>query len=82
MWLGVRPVDVILERHEDAAGTPIPVSVYENLGDERRVGGSLLNLTTAEPIYFERGNLICLKFSAERTLLFDLTSGERIRAEA
>ena len=45
-------------------------------------GGSLLNLTTAEPIYFERGNLICLKFSAERTLLFDLTSGERIRAEA
>lgn len=84
LTLGVRPVDVLLERSEDAPGTPIPVAVYENLGDERRVGvrvgDTLLNLTTVEPIYFERGDLVRLKFNAERTHLFDPDTGERIRA--
>lgn len=86
LTLGVRPVDVLIDRIDAGAGTPIPVSVYENLGDERRlgvrVGDGLLNLTTSEPIYYERGDIVRLKFNAERTHLFDLNTGERIRARA
>ena len=86
LTLGVRPVDVLIDRRDSGAGTPIPVSVYENLGDERRlgvrVGDSLLNLTTAEPIYYERGDSVRLRFNAERTHLFDLNTGERIRSRS
>lgn len=82
--LGVRPVDVLIAKEGEASGTPIPVAIYEDLGDERRisvrVGENLLNLTTADPIYYERGDIVSLKFNAEKTHLFDIDTGERIRA--
>ena len=81
--LGVRPVDVLLCSKEKG-GSPIPVAVYENLGDERRisvrVGENLLYLTTAENVYFDRGETIYLSFRAERTHLFDVETGNRLRA--
>jgi len=83
--LGVRPVDVILRQNSDEAGTPIPVAIYEDLGDERRIsvriGENLLHLTTPDPIYYERGDLVRLTFHQERTHLFDMTTGERIRSK-
>ena len=60
------------------------MAIYEDLGDERRisvrVGENLMNLTTADAIYYERGDLVSLKFNAEKTHLFDINTGERIRA--
>ena len=83
--LGVRPVDVIID-HKEEGGTPIQVAIYENLGDERRVsvrvGDNLLTLTTPDPIYYERGDEVKLKFNAERTHLFDVNTGQRIRSKA
>lgn len=82
--LGVRPVDVLIADPGENSGTPIPVAIYEDLGDERRVsvrvGEELLNLTTTDQIYYDRGDLVSLKFNAEKTHLFDIETGERIRA--
>jgi multiple sugar transport system ATP-binding protein len=78
--LGVRPVDVIITKKE--MSTPIPVAVYENFGDERRisvrVGEDLLNITTSEDIAYERGEIIHLEFNSEKTHLFDPTTGNSI----
>ncbi len=80
--LGVRPVDVLIA-DEDSKSTAVPVAVFEDLGDERRVsvriGKMLLNITTNEDVYYERGQMIRLNFHAERTHLFDPETGERIR---
>ncbi|MEG1513409.1 MAG: ABC transporter ATP-binding protein [Clostridia bacterium] len=84
--LGVRPVDVVIDERTDAPGAQTSVAVYENLGDERRVGvrvgDSYLNLTTTDNIYYERGDLIKLTLNADRTHLFDVETGERIRDKA
>lgn len=82
MVLGVRPVDVLIS-DDPATSTPVPVAVYENMGDERRislrVGDSLLSITTTEDVYYQKGDLVYLKFNSEKTHLFDETTGERIR---
>lgn len=81
--LGVRPVDVLIA-DEHMEGTTVPVAVYEDLGDERRVsvrvGETLLNLTTNRDIYYEKDQMIQLVFHPERTHLFDPETGKRIRA--
>ncbi|MEG1606560.1 MAG: ABC transporter ATP-binding protein, partial [Clostridia bacterium] len=83
---GVRPVDVVIDERTDAPSAQTSVAVYENLGDERRVGvrvgDSYLNLTTTDNIYYERGDLIKLTLNADRTHLFDVETGERIRDKA
>lgn len=83
--LGVRPVDVLLGS-ENSSGTPIAVSLYENLGDERRVGvrvgDELLNLTTSREIFYKKGDIVRLEFNAERTHLFDPETGLRIRSKS
>ncbi|HBN79775.1 MAG TPA: ABC transporter ATP-binding protein [Ruminococcaceae bacterium] len=81
--LGVRPVDVLITPGGGEQGASAPVAVYENLGDERRVcvrvGDALLNITTTEDAYYERGQIVHLTFHEERTHLFDPETGERIR---
>ena len=80
--LGVRPVDVLIS-HDPATSTPVPVAVYENMGDERRislrVGDNLLSITTTDDVYYEKGDEVCLKFNSEKTHLFDVNTGDRIR---
>jgi multiple sugar transport system ATP-binding protein len=79
--LGVRPVDVLIAR-EKVASTPVPVAIYENLGDERRigvrVGEQLLSMTTMEDVSYQPGEMVQLVFHEERTHLFDPETGERI----
>ncbi|HAX52383.1 MAG TPA: hypothetical protein DCX82_10670 [Lachnospiraceae bacterium] len=80
--LGVRPVDVLIAE-EEVSSTPVPVAVYENLGDERRisvrVGEMLLSMTTPEDVYYETGQNVQLVFHEERTHLFDPETGGRIK---
>lgn len=80
--LGVRPIDVLLD-DEESGSTPVSVALYENLGDERRlsirVGENLLNLTTQEDIKYKKGDQVYLSFNAERTHLFNIETGNRIR---
>jgi multiple sugar transport system ATP-binding protein len=79
--LGVRPMDVVVAKRP-TKGTSVPIAIYENLGDERRVsvrvGDTLLNMTTAEDVWYEKGQKVQLEFKAERTHLFNPETGERI----
>jgi multiple sugar transport system ATP-binding protein len=79
--LGVRPVDVLITDKDTSS--PIQVSVYENFGDERRVsvrvGEGLLNITTAEEVFFKPGDIIRLDFQSEKTHLFDPETGNVIK---
>ena len=82
--LGVRPVDVLIAGKGEHSGTPIPVAIYEDLGDERRVsvrvGEDLLNLTTTDQVFYNAGDIISLRLNAEKTHLFDIETGDRIRS--
>ena len=75
----------VLIAEEEVSSTPVPVAVYENLGDERRisvrVGEMLLSMTTSEDVYYEAGQKVQLVFHEERTHLFDPETGERIRVQ-
>lgn len=81
--LGVRPVDVLIVPGKGDGLDAVPVAVYENLGDERRIsmriGETLLTTTTAEDVYYDRGDIVRLSFHAERTHLFSPETGDRIR---
>jgi multiple sugar transport system ATP-binding protein len=43
-----------------------------------RVGDSLLNMTTSEEVWYDRGQPVQLEFKAEKTHLFEPESGNRI----
>lgn len=80
--MGVRPMDVMIGG-EDSKGTEVEVATFENLGDERRigihVGDTLLMLITEEEIIYRAGDHIKLEVVDEKTHLFDLETGDRIR---
>jgi multiple sugar transport system ATP-binding protein len=81
LTLGVRPVDVLIT--EKPSSTPVPVSIYENFGDERRVsikvGEDNLNLTTAADVFYKHGDIIRLEFNSEKTHLFNTETGAVIK---
>jgi multiple sugar transport system ATP-binding protein len=80
LTLDVRPVDVLIT--DKASSTPVPVAIYENFGDERRVsikvGADHLNLTTAAEVFYRRGDIIHLEFNSEKTHLFNAETGAAI----
>lgn len=80
--MGVRPMDVLVG-NLDSKGTPVEVATFENLGDERRigirVGENLLMLITDDETRYRAGNPIKLEVRGEKTHLFDMETGERIR---
>ncbi|MDR1620863.1 MAG: ABC transporter ATP-binding protein [Synergistaceae bacterium] len=80
--LGVRPVDVTVAARE-TRGSFVPIAIYENLGDERRisvrVGSNLLNMATSDDLWYEKDQKVQLEFKAERTHLFDPETGNRIQ---
>ena len=71
---------------EGSKGTPEEIATFENLGDERRigvrVGDMLLMLITEDEKRYRSGDIIKLEVREEKTHLFDITTGNRIREQA
>lgn len=80
--VGVRPMDVLIGG-EESKGTPVQVATFENLGDERRigirVGETLMMLITEDETRYVSGDHVKLEVRGEKTHLFDLETGNRIR---
>ena len=80
--MGVRPMDVLVGG-PDSHGMPEKVATFENLGDERRigirVGETLLMLITDDETRYKADDIIKLEVRGEKTHLFDLETGNRIR---
>lgn len=80
--MGVRPMDVLIGS-SDSKGTPEKIATFENLGDERRVGirvgKTLLMLITEDETRYRTGDIIKLEVREEKTHLFDLNTGDRIK---
>ena len=80
--MGVRPMDVLIGG-PDSRGIPEEIATFENLGDERRigihVGEILMMLITEDEKRYKRGDIIKLEVREEKTHLFDIDTGERIR---
>jgi len=81
--LGIRPMDLWIGR-QDGRGSEVSIAVFEDLGDERRisirVGDAFLMLITNDEKEYRAGEKIKLEVNADKTHLFDLETGERIRA--
>lgn len=80
--VGVRPMDVLIGG-EESEGTPEKIATFENLGDERRigihVGNMVLMLITEDEKRYKSGDVVRLMVRGEKTHLFDIETGERIR---
>jgi len=82
--LGVRPTDILIGGNT-SQGSRIPVTVYESLGEERRlhfrIGEVFLNMLTTEKISCRVGDIVKLDILSERTHLFDIETGEKIKTD-
>lgn len=82
--MGVRPMDLYIGG-PDSKGTPERIAMFENLGDERRigvrVGGNLLMLITSDETRYNHGDIIRLEVNEDKTHLFDINTGDRIRSD-
>jgi multiple sugar transport system ATP-binding protein len=80
--MGIRPNDLLIGGPE-SGGSPVKISVFENLGDERRVsiriGNGFLTLITEDETVYKNGDEIWLNMKAEKIHLFDIATGERIQ---
>ena len=82
--LGVRPSDVMIGG-ADSKGSDVKISVFENLGDEKkisfRVGEGFLTLITTDDKRYRQGDVVKLEVKSEKTHLFDINTGEKIRVD-
>lgn len=80
--LGVRPTDILIGENTSHSSR-IPVTVYERLGEERRlhfrIGEVFLNMLTTEKIPYRAGDIVKLDILSERTHLFNIETGEKIK---
>ena len=80
--LGVRPTDILIGS-ANSKGSDVEISVFEGLGEERRlhfrVGEEFLTLITTDKIFYRPGDTIKLEFLSDKTHLFDLETGDKIR---
>lgn len=78
--LGIRPNDLLIA--ED--GSPVKIAVFENLGDEKRIGirigDEYLTLITSDETLYKQGDIIRIKVHEEKTHIFDIETGDKIRA--
>ncbi|MDR3210400.1 MAG: TOBE domain-containing protein, partial [Planctomycetota bacterium] len=80
--LGVRPTDVLVD-NSDSLATEAPITVFENLGDERRISidvgnDEFLTLITEDEKRYRQGDHIRLSFRETKTHIFNQSTGERI----
>ena len=84
LTLGVRPTDIFIGS-EDSKGSEISISVFESLGEERRlhcrVGDEFLTLISTEKIFYQSGEIIKLEVLSEKTHLFDIETGVKIQSK-
>lgn len=82
--LGIRPMDLWVGG-QGGRGSEVSIAVFEDLGDERRisirVGDAFLMLITNDEKEYRAGEKIKLEVNADKTHLFDMETGERIRAK-
>ncbi len=82
--LGIRPTDIRIADKE-SAGSFTQVTVSESLGEEHRlhfrIGEEYLTMITSEKISYKAGDVVKLNILSEKTHLFDLETGEKIRSE-
>ncbi|MBN2860966.1 MAG: ABC transporter ATP-binding protein [Sphaerochaetaceae bacterium] len=82
--LGVRPNDVFIGS-KDSKGSDVEIAVFEGLGEERRlhfrVGEEFLTLITTAKIMYAPGDRIKLEVLSEKTHLFDINTGDKIKTE-
>lgn len=80
--MGIRPNDLLISNSEDR-GSEVKVAVFENLGDERRIsvriGEEYLTLITPDERKYKPGDVIRVEVNEEKTHLFDIETGRRIR---
>jgi multiple sugar transport system ATP-binding protein len=80
--LGIRPInmEVTYSENYDACFT---VEIFENLGDEKNISVKLdetfLTVMTTKDIRYKKGDELRLKINHQDLLLFDITTGERVR---
>lgn len=80
--LGVRPTDVLITP-DDSKATEVPIAVFENLGDEKRISIEVgpeeyLTLITEDEKRYRRGDAIKLTFRETKTHIFNTKSGDKI----
>ena len=82
--LGVRPSDVLIVG-ENSKGSDVRISVFENLGDEKkisfRVGEGFLTLVTSDDTRYSQGDVVKLEVKSEKTHLFDVNTGNKITVQ-
>lgn len=80
--LGVRPSDVLIV-NENSKGSEARISVFENLGEEKkisfRVGQGFLTLITTDEKRYKQGDMVKLEVKSDKTHLFDVSTGSKIR---
>ena len=80
--LGIRPTDLTIG-DSGTKGTEVKVAVFENLGEERRIGVRIgeeyLTLITNNEKRYRQGDVIKLTVKEEKAHIFDLETGNRIR---
>ena len=80
--LGVRPSDVLIV-NENSKGSDARISVFENLGEEKkisfRVGQGFLTLITTDEKRYKQGDMVKLEVKSDKTHLFDVNTGDKIK---
>lgn len=83
--LGVRPTSLRVVDDGSECDAEFPVSVFENLGDEKlisvQVGDKELSIAFEEELRFSPGDTIRVKVDSNLLYLFDLETGERVAEE-
>lgn len=79
---GIRPTDLLVG-NADSKGSEVKVAVFEDLGDERRIsirlGEEYLTLITSDERRYRQGESIKLEVNGDKTHIFDINTGNRIR---
>ena len=69
--LGVRPDDIIFSEQ----GTSVPISIFENLGEEKRLTikldeKNILMISTLENVHCKPGDNVCIEFIKDKIHIF------------